>query len=301
MIPTILLTGFLGAGKTTLLNRLIGHYRSKRSVLLINEFGSVGIDGTLLRQGNYEKVELNKGSLFCICIRTDFIKEVERIADRIKPDLLIIEATGLADTDEMEKMLSLPSLRNRIRLKACVCLVDATNFIKIRKYAKAPVSQVESADIVLLNKSDLVDNDALDKVKESVKSLAPMTPVIATKYADLDVGLLDNLDRKGTIADELPGSGLPDPFNSMTLESDKGFTFDSFNQFLDKIKEVVFRLKGFARIDGKEYIVDGTTEKAELKDALAHFNDFKTTTLVLIGLGYKKETILALFKDAARY
>ena len=93
MIPTILLTGFLGSGKTTLLNRLIDHYKSKRTVLLINEFGKVGIDGELLVEGNYEKIELNKGSLFCICVRTDFIFEVETIATQIKPELLIIEAT----------------------------------------------------------------------------------------------------------------------------------------------------------------------------------------------------------------
>lgn len=108
MIPTIILTGFLGVGKTTLLNRLIDHYRSRRTVLLLNEFGTIGIDGALLRQGNYTKVELNKGSLFCICVRTDFIMEVERIANEIRPDFLIVEATGLADTSEMEKMLALP-------------------------------------------------------------------------------------------------------------------------------------------------------------------------------------------------
>ena len=68
MIPTILLTGFLGAGKTTLLNRLIKFYKSKNTVLLINEFGKIGIDGELLVEGNYKKIELNKGSLFCICV-----------------------------------------------------------------------------------------------------------------------------------------------------------------------------------------------------------------------------------------
>ncbi len=96
-IPTILLTGFLGAGKTTLLNRLITHCQSTRSVLLINEFGQVGIDGELLAAGNYEKVELNRGSLFCICVRTDFIAEVERIARGIRPELLIIEAARIRD------------------------------------------------------------------------------------------------------------------------------------------------------------------------------------------------------------
>ena len=113
MIPTILLTGFLGAGKTTLLNRLIAHYGSRRLAVLVNEFGQAGIDGQLLRQGDYQLVQLNRGSLFCICVRTDFIAEVERIARQLEPELLLIEATGLADTSEMEKMLALPTLRVR--------------------------------------------------------------------------------------------------------------------------------------------------------------------------------------------
>jgi len=124
MIPTILLTGFLGAGKTTLLNRLIEHYKSKRTVLLINEFGKVGIDGEMLVEGNYEMIELNKGSLFCICVRTDFIFEVERIATQIKSELLIIEATGLADTSEMEKMLS-----NRSHLMSPLFELNLLNFL----------------------------------------------------------------------------------------------------------------------------------------------------------------------------
>ena len=103
-IPTIILTGFLGAGKTTLLNRLIDYYQSTRTVLLINEFGQVGIDGQLLAAGNYQKIELNKGSLFCICVRTDFIDEVERIATEMRPELLIIEATGLADLPTKQKV-----------------------------------------------------------------------------------------------------------------------------------------------------------------------------------------------------
>ena len=141
-IPTILITGFLGAGKTTLLNRLIEFYKSKRTVLLINEFGQIGIDGELLVEGNYEKVELNKGSLFCICVRTDFIDEVEKIATEIKPELLIIEATGLADTSEMEKMLALHNLKYYIELNACLCLVDCQNFLKIKDNLKAPASQI---------------------------------------------------------------------------------------------------------------------------------------------------------------
>ncbi|MGQ9560107.1 MAG: GTP-binding protein [Candidatus Oleimicrobiaceae bacterium] len=137
VIPTILLTGFLGAGKTTLLNRLIEHYRSRRMALLINEFGQVGIDGHLLRPGNYHKVELNRGSLFCVCVRTDFIAAVDYIGRKLKPELLLTEATGIADTAEMEKMLALPVLRAHVQLLACICLVDCQSFLKVKDVLRA--------------------------------------------------------------------------------------------------------------------------------------------------------------------
>ncbi|MBN1543553.1 GTP-binding protein, partial [candidate division KSB1 bacterium] len=223
LIPTLLLTGFLGAGKTTLLNRLIDYYHSQRTVLLINEFGEVGIDGALLHQGNYQKIELNKGSLFCICVRTDFIAEVERIADELDPDLLIIEATGLADTSEMERMLALPNLRRRIRLQASICLVDPQNFLKISTYLKAPLSQVRNADLVLINKIDRVDAEELQKTEAKVREIAPNVPVVRTSYAEFDLALLQGLSHSALEAVEELGEGRPDPVLSLTLEAKGSF------------------------------------------------------------------------------
>ena len=96
-IDVWLLTGYLGAGKTTMLNNLLGAemFKGKRVALVINEFGQLGIDGALVRPGEWTKFELNKGSLFCACIKVDTVK-VSGIAFDIKPDVVIIEATGLA-------------------------------------------------------------------------------------------------------------------------------------------------------------------------------------------------------------
>ena len=295
-IPTILLTGFLGAGKTTLLNRLIEHYKSQRTVLLINEFGQVGIDGELLVAGNYEKVELNKGSLFCICVRTDFIDEVERIATQLQPELLIIEATGLADTTEMEKMLALPNLRDRIQLQACMCLVDCQNFLKIKEFLNAPLSQVRSADLVLINKIDLVPEQQVQEVMQAVREISDTTPLLKTTYANFPLEQLDALRHPAITEQEAPGEGRPDPVASFTLEAPGDFSQQGWDQFTAFAKPALMRLKGFISLKGRSYYVDATSDSwtMTLTSKIAP----QTNRIVLIGQTFRQQEVEELFQSA---
>lgn len=293
-IPTILLTGFLGAGKTTLLNRLIEYYRSTRTVLLINEFGRIGIDGDLLSKGNYQKIELNKGSLFCICVRTDFIFEVEKIAIEFQPDLLIIEATGMADTSEMEKMLSLPNLKDKIHLKACLCLVDCLNFLKIKIFLKAPVSQVRSADLVLLNKMDCVTPEQLAAVTAAVQEISPNIPIIPTKFAEFPLTRLDSIRHPLPAETGVPGEGRPDIVVSVTLEAAGEFTRSTWERFLALVKPQIMRLKGFVWIENQYWHVDATTEQLTIQ--LATKNQTQPNRLVLIGQNLNEDDIQQTFK-----
>ena len=281
MIPTLLLTGFLGAGKTTLLNRLIAYYRSQRTVLLVNEFGQVGIDGQLLDAGNYDLVELNKGSLFCICVRTDFIEEVERIAAEIRPELLIIEATGLADTSEMEKMLALPTLRSQIELRACLCLVDCQNFLKIKEFLNAPISQVKNADAILVNKIDLVSEAQIQQVKDAILEIAPTAQIYLTTFADAPLDSLDAIRRSSSSEQALPGDGRPDPVASLTLEGRGIFTLFAWEEFQALLQPQALRVKGFVSVDGQACYLDATAERWQMTPTTRH--PLGTNQLVVIG------------------
>jgi G3E family GTPase len=293
IIPTIILTGFLGAGKTTLLNRLIDYYKSKRTVLLINEFGQIGVDGALLKQGSYEKVELNKGSLFCICVRTDFIDEVERIARDIKPELLLIEATGLADTSEMEKMLNLPNLKPYINLRASVCIVDCTTFLKISKNLKAPVSQVKSADLVLLNKLDRVDKDIAERTRQAVEEIVADVQIVDTLYADVPAGIIDRIRRPHKETSGEVGEGRPDPVISVTLKEEGEFSREKWERFTDTFKKEAMRTKGFVTIEGDVYLIDaGMEEWKEHKTDKARTGE---NTLVIIGQEIDEDEIQQRF------
>ena len=293
-IPTILITGFLGAGKTTLLNRLIEFYKSKRTVLLINEFGQIGIDGELLVEGNYEKVELNKGSLFCICVRTDFIDEVEKIATEIKPELLIIEATGLADTSEMEKMLALHNLKYYIELNACLCLVDCQNFLKIKDNLKAPASQIRSADLVIINKIDLVEKQQVEKLAHAVNEISPSVPVIKTSYADIPLEMLTEIRRPNATEDGQLGDGRPDPLMSITLKETGGFSQNSWQEFRSDLPGEIMRAKGFVKIDDQRYFVETTMDDWRMQK-IDNVNA-STNDLVIIGRKLDEEHIAELFK-----
>lgn len=250
MIPTILLTGFLGAGKTTLLNRLLPLYRSRRLALLINEFGKVGVDGELLTPGEYTKLELNRGSLFCICVRTDFIAAVENIALQLKPDLLIIEATGIADTSEMEGMLAAPSIQEWIHLEAVLCLVDATNFLKIKDNLRAPAAQIRSADLVLLNKIDLAKEQQIGQIENAIHAISPRVLIQRTVRAEFPLVTLSQIHRFASGPLAPPGDGFPDPVFSHTVECAGEVARDRLERFMNSLDAEMLRVKGFVRIGG---------------------------------------------------
>lgn len=295
LIPTILLTGFLGSGKTTLLNRLIDHYRSRRTVLLVNEFGQVNIDATRLVPGGYELVELNKGSLFCICVRTDFIDEVERISRELQPDLLLIEATGLADTSEMEKMLSLPNLRSRISLEACLCIVDATSFFKIFSFLRAPQSQVQNADVILLNKVDKATAQELAATRQALASLQPQAPIIETVFCNMPLDALAGLRHPTRPTTGELGEGRPDPVHSITLLADGSMITADWQQFVRLFKETALRVKGYVTIEDTIVHVDSGVDfwqEQQEPDRTAGSNQ-----LVIIGQELDEEVIRAKWEE----
>ena len=108
-IDVYLISGFLGAGKTTFLNRLIKVVPEDVTFLiLMNEFGEVGLDGTLVESEDLDMIEISKGSIFCACVKTDFIKALHEIAHTVHPDVMLIETTGVANPTDLDRDLKLP-------------------------------------------------------------------------------------------------------------------------------------------------------------------------------------------------
>ncbi len=296
IVPTILLTGFLGAGKTTLLNRLIDHYQDRKLAVLVNEFGDIGIDAELIPEGDFTTIELNKGSLFCICVRTDFIDAVARIATEIQPDLLLIEATGLADTTDMEKMLALPNISPFLELRAVVCLVDAGNFLKINSIFNAPASQVRDADLLLINKADQVSEKNLSELKQLLREMTT-AEIMTSHFAQFDLSVLDHIVRPAASPSGAPGEGRPDPLESVSFEFEGDLAAPDIERFFDHMHSRVIRMKGFLNIKGQSHYFDATMDRYSLTRIP---QKRETNRLVLIGKRLDKKDMSRQIRQILR-
>lgn len=193
-IPVTVLTGYLGSGKTTLLNRILSEDHGKRYAVIVNEFGEIGIDNDLIVESDEEIYEMNNGCV-CCTVRGDLVRVVEGLMRRPgRFDAIIVETTGLADPAPVAQTFFMDDdVRSKTRLDAVVALVDSKHLPLRLKDSKEAADQIAFADVVVLNKSDLVSTEELEQVEAAVRAMNPSARIHRTERAG--VGLSDVLDR----------------------------------------------------------------------------------------------------------
>ena len=193
-IPVTVLTGYLGSGKTTLLNRILSENHGKRYAVIVNEFGEIGIDNDLIVESDEEIYEMNNGCI-CCTVRGDLIRVVEglmRRPDRF--DAIIVETTGLADPVPVAQTFFMDDdVRAKTQLDAVVALVDAKHLPLRLKDSKEAEDQIAFADVVLLNKTDLVNAQELANVEATIRAINPHAIIHRTQRAEIDLSKV--LDR----------------------------------------------------------------------------------------------------------
>ncbi len=254
MIPTVIFTGYLGAGKTTALNALLktDWVKSKNIALIINEFGSVGVDGKIVDSGDLPKYEINRGSIFCICTKTDFFKYLAEISQTIKPELLIIEATGIAETRDIESFIKEPHLEGKFKVKANICVVDAVNFTKTAPYFKPITSQLRWADCVVINKTDLVSEQEVDRLKAVISDYNSDAKIYTSQWGELLPDFIDEISHIKRSGEQLETA--PEPVFSLSFSEKRCVNEADFLHLISDMGEKLLRLKG--NIDfgkGSEY------------------------------------------------
>jgi G3E family GTPase len=185
-IPVTVLTGFLGSGKTTLLNRILTENHGKRIAVIENEYGEVGVDHELVIGAQEEIFEASNGCI-CCTVRGDVIRILRQLVKRrSRFDYVIIETTGLADPGPVAQSFFVDEdLREEYVLDAIVTLVDARHVSEQLKEAAAAAEQIAFADVVLLNKTDLVDEATLARLTRELRAMNGTARIVRTERASL--------------------------------------------------------------------------------------------------------------------
>ncbi|WP_457938921.1 CobW family GTP-binding protein [Mesorhizobium sp. 10J20-29] len=193
-IPVTVLTGYLGSGKTTLLNRILSENHGKRYAVIVNEFGEIGIDNELIVESDEEIYEMNNGCV-CCTVRGDLIRVVEGLMRRPgRFDAIVVETTGLADPVPVAQTFFMDEdVRTKTKLDAVVALVDAKHLPLRLKDSREAEDQIAFADVVVLNKTDLVTPEELADVEATIRAINPTAKIHRTTRAG--VALDQVLDR----------------------------------------------------------------------------------------------------------
>lgn len=193
-IPVTVLTGYLGAGKTTLLNRILSENHGKKYAVIVNEFGEIGIDNDLIIGADEEVFEMNNGCI-CCTVRGDLVRILDGLMKRKgKFDAIIVETTGLADPAPVAQTFFVDEdVQKNARLDAVVTVADAKWLSDRLKDAPEAKNQIAFADVIVLNKTDLVTKPELAEVEARIRGINPYAKLHRTERCS--VALADVLDR----------------------------------------------------------------------------------------------------------
>jgi G3E family GTPase len=255
MIPLALVTGFLGAGKTTFLQRLIEKHRGRRLAYLVNEFNPVDVDGKRLELPAGELISVSGGSIFCRCKVTEFVAALKSIRDSFAGKLegLIVEASGIANPKVIRQLLDETRLAETYFVSTIVAIADPGTFRKLLVTLPNIVAQVQAADFVLLNKTDLYSEDAVAATEDELRRINHETRIFRTRHCAVELDLFGSV-RQQPLSGEYALCVDPNYFTA-SVRFSRFVSWDKLRLAIDASRDVLYRVKGFVPcVEGMKYV-----------------------------------------------
>lgn len=262
-----LLTGFLGAGKTTFLTKILKDLEGKKVAVIMNEFGKVGIDGAIIKKNGMELVEINRGSVFCSCLQLNFVSALVEMADR-EMDYVFVESSGLADPSNIGEFLKAVEVAKGdvYDYSGAICLVDGVNFLDQVKDIETVERQLKFCHLAILSKSDLIDEDEFNQVKNKIKEINNKADIVRSTNGNIDYDFLNkNLLEEDWVGMEDTTNTPENKPKTLTLTFDGDITKEKLSEFLDIIKGDSYRIKAFFKLEDGWNQVDVVGRKIDYK------------------------------------
>ena len=274
--PITIITGYLGAGKTTLLRDILKSAGQKLAVIM-NEFGEINIDGKIIKGKNVNMTEL-QGGCVCCSLTGEFEAAIKEIIKKVKPDAIVVETTGVAEPDAV--VVDIQDNLPELRLDGIITVVDSDAITKFPAIGHTGKMQIEIADIILLNKTDLVDKKQLKEAENKIKTINEAAAIIKTEKCNVDNEILFGINTKKT-AKRHKAHEIKEQY--FKFETKRLINKEKFEELVKKMPKNVYRAKGFVKTNDCDLLFNYVAGRHELEGFKAD-----KTELVFIGKNIDK-------------
>ncbi|GAB5522961.1 MAG: GTP-binding protein [Roseivirga sp.] len=286
-VPITIIAGFLGAGKTSLLTHALHSSHGKRIAVLVNDFGKLNVDAELIVKVEGETISLTNGCI-CCTIRDDLLTEVlNLLRQEAIPEHIIIETSGVSDPTLVAHTFQMQAMQGIVEVESIISVVDADQALSLEnEFMELAIRQIQVADLLVLNKIDLVFPEKKSELKTFIQKQAPKARIIESVMGRIPIDLILNNSRfnLNQLPETRQGHNLE--FETWTYTNNEMFTFMALRKALERLPPQIYRAKGFLQLEAapeEQGVFQMTGKRAWLRMGSAWSSTTRSTRLVFIG------------------